>query len=146
MFTSKMEETFYEALRNNRPFFEPPPKTERKKPLTERQLRLQEWRDRYDYEVQYTKKNRWDYTPLCICGTIVSGVTTGVCLVCVVSLDWMYLYLKVALCLISFFGTICTAVAVNEIGIRIFALRKCPYPLRKINFKQTYKFRNNGSK
>lgn len=125
---------------------EPPPKIGRRKQKSERKLELEKWRKRYKEEVDEI----WDDDlagVIAVLMLILSSITLFVCIDNVCGLEWMYGYLKVAMCIASFFVTALCVYEAFNFCIHIIAFFYHPYPLPKINFKQTYKFGNqNGSK
>lgn len=125
---------------------EPPPKIGRRKQKSARKLELERWRKRYKEVVD----DIWDDDLAGVTAVlmlILSLITLFVCIDNVCGLEWMYGYLKVAMCIASFFVTALCVYGAFNFCIHILALLCCPYPLPKLNIKQTYKFGNqNGSK
>lgn len=124
-----------------------PLKIGRRKQRMERQHELRRWKTLHQERV----KELWDSDGLIVFAgvvTIAIAVITGaICANNVSNLEWMYRWLKITISLSSIFVAGFSVGAFFNICVRIYALFTYPYPLPKLNFKQTYKFGNqNGPK
>lgn len=134
-----MEQKTNEWLSDDGSRIEPPPKIGRRKQKSARKLELERWRELYKEEV----KDLWDDDLLGVIAVlmlILSPITLFVCIDNVSGLEWMYGWLKVVMCIASFFVPTFAVYGFFNFCIHILALLCCPYPLPKLSFKQTYKF------
>lgn len=125
---------------------EPPPKIGRRKQKSARKLELLRWRALYKEEV----KDLWDDDLLGVVAVLMlvfGTISFAVSVANVQSLEWMYGYLKVVMCVASPLVTCFAVYQFFNVCIHLFALISYPYPLPKLTFKQTFKFGNqSGSK
>lgn len=118
---------------------EPPPKIGRRKQKSARKLELERWRENYKEEVE----DLWDDDLL---GVVVAlmfifGIISfAVSVANVQSLEWLYGYLKIVMCVASPLVTCFAVYQFFNVCVHIFALISYPYPLPKLTFKETYKF------
>lgn len=116
---------------------EPPPKIGRRKQKTEREIEIERWRASYSDRVEMLWSENVCVFMLCVMmGLCVT--TLFICVDNVSNLEWMYVWLKVVMCISSLFAAGIAVWGIFYVCIHIAALFQIPYPLPKL--KQTYKF------
>lgn len=118
---------------------EPPPKIGWRKQKSERKLELERWRFSYISCVEYLWSESVCFA-MWFAMLIIGAFSLHFGIVSVKGLEWMHDWLKVVIAVAVLFASIFAVWGIFNACIHIVALFQRPYPLPKLNFKQTYKF------